>query len=505
MSDLTDLLERIAPDPTIAPDAEWLWHAGRGRRRRGQVVRVAAVLALVGAAVGALSMRDGHELRPAGSSVPAGSAATTVQPVVPVPTYAGTVGSEHRLTWQQLAQPAFDLTGYSYVGTFTDGRLVLWNGTESMEAVDEPRDVRLAFYDATTDSWTRSAPFPVPQQFGNDAEVSVSDHVVVRQYDNGDDPIGNRFAVYVPAADTWTASPEMDVAAGSLEWAYDGTTIAALTAPPFDYVSTMAIARWVVGSDAWTVGAPSPLAQRGWPGLTHDGPLLAVYGGLTDEAGAATEPLPAGDPAVTGPTVGLAEQPGLAALDGAIYDVATDTWQMIERSPLRGSMGPTLMFAGTALVVSGGQSPAFQRGSWQTALYAPGIGWQLVRAHDDVTPADELPSTSHQRHSLLGQSFEGWFTLDAPYADWRAFPGAPVQTSWEPNALGLGRYLQATKATDGTVQFVYVDNTVATQVPTVPFTTSGESGWATVVAPTSDGVLLVSSLDLTVWMLQVDG
>ena len=244
------------------------------RRHTALTVRVAAAVAVAGVAVATLSVRDGHQLRPT-DSASASTASAVRTPVVPVPTYASTVGSEHALSWQQLTSPSFDLTGYSYVGTLTDGRLVLWNGTEPMEAVDTPRAVRLAFFDETTGEWAQSAPFPIDQQFGNDAELSVNDHIVVHQYDNGD-ARGNRFEVYDPATDAWSVSPELESAVASIEWAYDGTTLAALTRPAFGYVSAMTLYRWEVGSSTWVAGATPPLGVRGWPGLTHAGALLAV-------------------------------------------------------------------------------------------------------------------------------------------------------------------------------------------------------------------------------------
>lgn len=497
MPDLTDLLEHLAPEPAAVapPVVDELWRRGRGRRRRNQLLRVTALLAVIGLGAAALAARDGASLRPADSS-PAASEPTASDPtvVVPMPTYVDTVGTAHTLSWQQLAAPDFDLAGYSTAGTLPDGRLVLWNGTEATESVETPRDVTLAFLDPATESWSRSAPFPGTQLFGNDAEVSSGGNIVVHQYDSGAQ-VADRFAVYDVTNDSWTTSPPMVTGDVAIGWAFDGTTLAALTRPAAEYVSEMKVRRWVVGSDVWADGATPPLGSRGWPGVAHALSSLVVYGGLTETTGPDTVDFPqSGEGA---PNMGIDNPPAFAALDGARYDTLADTWTHIPRSPLAGASAPVITFAGSGLLVTSGLLAAMTDGSsLQVAAYDPAVGWQLL-VPDSVTRAGGVQI---DQQSLVASTTDSWLTLDMPYDTWRSFPGGDPQRNWEPVALGVGRYLQPRLTADGSVQYVYVDNSVVSPAPAVPFTNVTEAR-ASVVA-SSAGPLLIAP-DLTIWLLQV--
>jgi len=223
---------------------------------------------------------------------------------------------------------------------------------------------------------------------------------------------------------------------------------------------------------------------------------LAVYGGLTDTAGPATVDFPSSSGGA--PTMGLEDAPVFAALDGAVYDTSTDTWTPIPRSPLAGASSPEVTFAGTDVLVTSGMLAARSDGfSLQVAAWDPTIGWQLLVADS----ADRTGGVRVDQQSLIASTTDNWLTLDMPYGAWRRFPGGDPQHNWEPVALGLGRYLQPRLTPDGSVQYVYVDNTVVSPAPAVPFVNVVEAR-ATIVA-TSAGPLLIAP-DLTFWLLQVD-
>ncbi len=488
--DLLQQLEKAAPNPPRFSDLRQ--YANHDRSRLVPLLGAAAVVAL--AVGGFVAISVARDEAPASDTVSSplqtsSTESTTAQSAAPATVPSG---RSHQLSWRQLGSPGFSLDGYTYVGTLRDGRAVLWNGTEATESVAQPRDVGLAFFDPTSNAWSRSSPFSNEQFWANDAEI-VGNSVIVHQYMS--DGSRDRFARYDIEGDEWTMSAELPADTVTLDWAANDATIAAWTYP-LDDPNTRTLWRW--SGDSWEQGAAAPFSQREREGTAHQDARLAVYGGLSQTASAATVAFPATDGNTT--SLSLNTTAPYASLDGGIYDVTTNTWTAIPRSPLIGVADPTVLFDGDTVVVSGGQAAVAVSGLLnQLARYRLGEGWQLSASD----PAWRGGGVAVVDGVLLANNNGGYLVSESPFGSWRVLPGKDIQISWQPIPLGDNRYLQAYRELE-MVRFALVDGDIPTDAPATPWPTSPDTGYASAIIPTPAGPIIIDGTTFNPWQLSVD-
>ena len=108
--------------------------------------------------------------------------------------------------------------------------------------------------------------------------------------------------------------------------------------------------RWTPGEDHWEAGARPPVGVRNFVGTAFDGQQLAVWGGTT------------------APFVGDVG-PYDVLDDGALYDVASDTWHALPPGP-PGRTHASLQWSDGRLLLGGGIGTADQRGDYLPDVWA---------------------------------------------------------------------------------------------------------------------------------------
>lgn len=325
-SDIVALLERTTPDALAPLDLSSVARHGRRRRRRQRsavgaaAVAVVAVLAVV--AVQPWASDSSGDLTDAGIAGPNGE---------PLTDPAG--------SWTQLPDPPFAPRSDAFGGTLSDGRVLVWGG-QTQE--DGPMTARVdgAIYDPETGEWASMAEAPSSIQPATEGGMPtyylVDDRLAVT-WSLTSDGGPTAGAVYDVAENRWHEVPIDESHIGDTvvtdAAAWDGETLVTVELDP--ETGDPVTLRWTLGESQWQTGAPPPLSWRYGAGAAADGDRLAIWGGSTTRDATEGE-----------------AQPGLA--DGAIYDVAANTWQMLPDGPLPGRARPAMVWDGNRVVVGGG-------------------------------------------------------------------------------------------------------------------------------------------------------
>ncbi|HSJ19980.1 MAG TPA: hypothetical protein VK964_05350 [Nocardioidaceae bacterium] len=333
MSDITSLLERTTPDDLPAPDIRSLAHRNRRRRarQRGLLASIAVVtVAAVVAATGTI-LSSGQD-----------------RPDVTMPAVGpnGEPLTEPVGTWSRADDPPFSPRVDSFGGALSDGRIVVWGGNaDEGDTPDGVEEIPTGFADGgiidpETGRWEPIPTAPVPPPtiggaFMTSAQL-VDDRLAVA---TGSVDGGLHAAVYDVAQGRWIDAPKLtDFALVYDAMAWDGETLVLVRTRPgatgwagdsgLDWsVDAPITLRWRVGDDDWTTGTPPPFGLRDYIGAAFDGSHLAVWGGSD----------------------------GTSTLsDGAIYAVATDTWERIPEGPLPGRVHATTAWSAGRFVAGGG-------------------------------------------------------------------------------------------------------------------------------------------------------
>lgn len=249
-------------------------------------------------------------------------------------------------SWTQAAEPPFSPRAEAFSDVLSDGRVLVWGGDDGDEGgVEVDPQHRLpdgGIYDVASDSWEPIPAPPIGDVNGN--ALLEDDRLVVF----GRDDEVRRTAVYDIAAGTWTVAPERATLDPGLEYlpAWNGSTLAIVVTGRFSAPEAtprpppLTTERWTLGDDRWEQGAPFPLMPRTSSGADDEGDLLAIWGGTSTILTESDIPP-------------LGNDTGLAA-DGALYDIAADTWTTLPPAPLDATMYPAVLWDGGRLIVGGG-------------------------------------------------------------------------------------------------------------------------------------------------------
>jgi hypothetical protein len=339
MPDIISFLDRATPDGAPPLDLDDLARRGRRRQQRRRATlaggtAIATLAVALVALVAVVALRpDGDRDRTSLEAVPAGpNGEPLTEPV----------GS-----WTEAADPPFAARAAAYGGVLDDGRVVVWGGgDDSGDSPDGSPDASAVLtdggiYDPDTDKWEPIPPAPVPPATPGGGVQLAQDRLAIVTSDESD---ALHAAVFDVAERRWIAAPlQTDITHGLDGMAWDGETLALVRIgdpategrPPADGPRTL---RWQPGDDGWTAGSPAPLDLRSEAGAAFDGARLALWGGTSTDMTDLDHEGPDPD----------------ARADGAIYDLATDTWETIPTGPLPARIGPALAWSNGQLLVGGG-------------------------------------------------------------------------------------------------------------------------------------------------------
>jgi hypothetical protein len=358
-SSITALLDGTTPDHLPPLDLDDLGRRGRHRHRRSRALRAAAVVGVLVVTAATL----------AGLGSPGGP--PDVDVADPSLTIVDPVGA-----WSQVASPPFSARASAFGGELSDGRVLVWGGYHVANQ-DEVIELDGGVYDPGTGQWTTIPAAPVPESADRSTLYTLlaDDRLaVVGSFGrNG----RTAAAIYDVATRTWEEAPMLNgpTSTDDDHVAWDGETLAVVRlGGPTGQVST---SRWQLGDDAWEAGTAPPLSLRRLVGSASDGRRLAVWGGTTT----ATPPVDSSD-----------RDPGSRA-DGAIYDIAADTWQELPEAPLSPRAAATLVWSDGRLLVGGGTD-----------------------AHVDPSP-DAYPLNTLRDVAAYDPESDSWETLgESPFA-----------------------------------------------------------------------------------------
>lgn len=402
MSDITPLLERTTPGDLPAPDVRALAQRTR-RRRTWRRALLASVVVLTVAGVGAVTgtLLDSSSDRP--------------DVTMPALGPDGEPLSEPVGSWSRADDPPFSPRVDAFGGALTDGRILVWGGSAHENEEDPGGAERVptgfadgGIFDPGTGRWEPIPPAPVPPPTMGGAFMTsvqlVDDRLAVA---TGSVDGGLHAAVYDVARGRWLDAPEVsEIALVYDAMAWDGETLVLVRTrrgaegvagdSGLDWrIDAPVTLRWQPGDDRWTAGTPPPFGLRDYVGAAFDGSRLALWGGSDGASMRA---------------------------DGAIYAVATDTWDPIPEGPLAGRVHAATAWSAGRLVVGGGLDRLNDAGEylgdmaaydpakreWETLPAPPegGLGnpfstWEYVEGQTTPLVAD---STGHS-----GEPEPGWF------------------------------------------------------------------------------------------------
>ncbi|MBL8777295.1 MAG: hypothetical protein JNK12_15235 [Acidimicrobiales bacterium] len=368
----------------VPVDVASLAHRARRRRRSRRGALVASIAAVLVVPVALVVLPDRGEQSQeviTGPDNPAGYILT-----------GDPVG-----TWTQAADPPFSPRAEAFSATLNDGRVLVWGGVDDESGGhSEVQPGGLAdggIYDPDADAWI-VIPAP-PEGTGYASALLEDDRLLVL----GRDDQVSRAAVYDVATNTWTVAPERPFTGmeGTVGW--NGETVVAIATGRFTAADgapapELTTTRWTLGENRWQPGVPFPLTPRSLAGSDANGDLVAIWGGTSTTL---SEDLPLPD---------LGNDEGLLG-DGAIYDIATDTWATLPAAPIEPATDPALLWEDGRLLVGGGNDGRSDH-EWTAshrrtpARFDPATGdWQVLPpgpriSFDGVVPANSPTGPSIQ-------------------------------------------------------------------------------------------------------------
>jgi len=193
----------------------------------------------------------------------------------------------------------------------------------------------------------------------------------------------------------------------------------------------------------WTNIAASPLELRFGAATVSTGDSVIVWGGQSEGKSE-------WQPANGGNTTTVPADERLFA-DGAVYDVATDTWRMMSPSPLRGRVAAYAAWTGSEMLVFGGYGDGADLNDG--ALYNPTTDtWRMMAA----MPASTCPVASTWTDSVLAVAGRCDGVVDDPHTPaasydpamnrWTRLPELPLAS---PEIYGAGTELLAMSGVHG--------------------------------------------------------
>lgn len=390
-SDLHEKLAASAGDPGPPPD--WGWLVGQARRRRLRRRLVGAVAGLTilaaGGVVTAVAQQDDHR-------------GTLVQGRDKPPGDAPAV-QEGR--WRTVALgKAAALDPH-----------VFWTGSRVLAFYEATSDATLVdgeLYDPATDRSTR-----INRGFlkwrGGAAVVWTGRELLVWGGGGGLAAIGEGGA-YNPATDRWRPLPKAPRVSGEIAGAaiWTGTEMVlpgrALAYDPL--------------ADRWRRIAASPLGLRRTSSIVWTGREVVVWGGCDVDS------VQCDDAA-----------PDTASTDGAAYDPRTDRWRRLPSSPLGPRQRPQAVWTGTEMIVWGGRSYTYRKGSWAAAYNPTADAWRAL-------PNSPFPPRADAVMAWTGQEMFVWDGYDGASYDpatdrWSLLPPAPLTPRDRTGYVWTGRDL----------------------------------------------------------------
>jgi hypothetical protein len=317
LPDISSLLESTTPVELRRPDLDELARRGRRRRRHQRArVRAASLSVFVVAVLVVVQTSWPFVEDDSRPSHPSGEVAV-----------GDSLGA-----WQEAAAPPFTPRSDALGAPLSDGRALVWGGAFGTQVdghLDEAEDG--AIYDPASNLWTPIDP-PAGEEIPVNGGMQVTDdRLAVLALDYDEAP--QQAWVYDVGVARWALSPAVpDVGSASFRLLWDGETVVLYHLQERGSEDQSATLRWRPGDDRWFAGSPSPLGPRGEESRAFDGSRLAVWGGRTS----------GGDPA---------EDPG----QGAVYDVADDSWTVLPAGPMTGQADATVMWVDGVLYVGRGE------------------------------------------------------------------------------------------------------------------------------------------------------
>lgn len=318
----------------------------------GALVTLALVIAAVSAAVGP----GGDEPHEGGQTAWAGPGGEPLEEPV---------GS-----WTRAEDPPFSPRQAAFGGTLRDGRVLVWGGTDSNGDLATDGGI----YDPSTGEWDRIPPAPSSATYTAPVRQTqlAGDRLVLLTSEAGFLVESVDAAIYDATQGMWLAAPTLDLRSdlvGDVNLGWDGETLAVVVGQDiptiYDSPSTW---RWRVGEATWSPGAPAPIGARTGAGTAFDRRRLAMWGGSIN---------------------------GRLQTDGAIYDVPSDTWELVPAAPISGGEYPMVVWSNGRVMVSpstvNAPVPEEQfEDVGHLAAYDPVTGkWErLPRSPDFVAPED---------------------------------------------------------------------------------------------------------------------
>ena len=292
-------------------------------------------------------------------------------------------------TWRAAAVPPFAVHARMQAEVTNDGRvIVLGPPPHGEEAAFEG-----GIYDPGADTWQVIPPAPLSDggtfEVAGDVVVAVSDEARA----------GVRAAWLDLQTLQWTTiDVPAEVGTAVYPWVFDGETLVFVDTGKTAGTEPATL-RWSLADQTWRDGQPFPLVPRQNPAAAKGSGRVAVWGGSTT-----------GDPAV-------------AATDGAMYDVASDSWTIIPDNPALSAMSesrPTALLHNSGLILVGGfndntprETVSYDGTTWQVLPSPTAIGYMADGSAAQTAVVDSANDGVTHTVQYLDPATESW--RDAPY------------------------------------------------------------------------------------------
>ncbi len=364
MPDIAALLDRTTPDDLAPLDVDALVRRSRRRRtrRRAMAASAAAAAVVLVSAATATILGGGGEAPSVTMPATGPNGMALVEPVG---------------AWRQAEDPPFSARTDAFGGALSDGRVLVWGGhTDSGDDPDDPEAVPTGFADGgvldpRSGEWQAIPDAPVPPPTTGGASVTsvqLADDRLAVVTGSADGAL--HAAVYDVATGQWTGAPSQSAIPTVHDgMAWDGETLVLVRTRAGEgewQVDQPVTLRWTPGDDRWVAGARPPVGVRNFVGTAFDGQRLALWGGST---------------------ASFIDDTGGYDLfgDGALYDVASDTWQALPSGP-PGRTHASLQWSDGRLLVGGGIGTADEQGDYLPDVWAYDRG---TGSWEELPPAPE--------------------------------------------------------------------------------------------------------------------